>query len=117
MREMELLDSDLCGVPCLRVTGEVDHESAPTLDRSIDRLLGSDGAHVFLDLAECPYVDSGGLSVLLLTLRRVQAKGGWMGVVAPGEDLRRLFEIAGLRAAPGFLIFATPEEAVAGVGT
>lgn len=109
---MEVLESHLSDVPQLKVIGEVDHEVAPALGRSIDRSLGADGTRVFLDLADCPYLDSGGLSVLLLALRHVKGRG-WIGIIAPGADLRRLFEIIGLNADPDFRVLASSEEAAA----
>jgi anti-anti-sigma factor len=113
---MEVRESSLSGAPRLKVIGDVDHESAPALEQSIHAVLGTtDGVHLLLDLEECPYVDSGGLSVLLRTLRPVEDRGGWVGVISPGTDLRRLFEIVGLHAARGFRVFSSPEEAEAAV--
>ncbi len=109
---MEVVESSLSGVPHLKVVGDVDHAAAPVLEQSIHRALGEDGGRIFLDLAECPYFDSGGLSVLLFTVREVRGTG-WLGVIAPGANLLRLFEIVGLNSAVDFHVFSSSEEAAA----
>jgi anti-anti-sigma factor len=67
---------------------------------------------LLLDLADCPYLDSGGLSVLLYAVREVQGTG-WLGVVAPSRNLVRLFEISGLAVTPDFRLFVDLDEAPA----
>ena len=109
---MEVLQSSLSGVPVLKVTGEVDHSTAPVLEESVQKALRVSGRRLFLDLADCPYLDSGGLSVLLFTLREVREKG-WIGVIAPNPNLLRLFEITGLTTVPDFRVFASSAEAMA----
>jgi len=115
---MEVLEGSLSDVPLLRVRGEVDHLSASALDEVVQKLLDSNGARLLVDLAECPYLDSGGLSVILSAVREVRGKG-WLGVVAPNENLIRLFEIVGLTINSDFRIFAGQDEAaeaLAGMG-
>ncbi len=107
---MEVLASSVSGVPLLKVTGDVDHLSASALEKSVQDVLSVDGLRLFLDLSGCPYLDSGGLSVLLVTLRQVRDKG-WLGVVAPNPNLLRLFEIVGLTSAGSFRVFSDLEEA------
>jgi len=108
---MEVLQSCLSGVPLLKVTGEVDHSTAPVLEESVQKALRVNGRRLLLDLAECPYLDSGGLSILLYALRELRGKG-WLGVIAPGPNLLRLFEIVGLTAAPDFCVFSSSAEAM-----
>ena len=108
---MEVLASDLLGVPVLKVTGDLDHLTAPALEKAVGDALSADGMRLLVDLADCPYLDSGGLSVLLFTLREVREKG-WIGVIAPNANLLRLFEITGLAAAPDFRVFSSCQEAM-----
>ena len=109
---METIKTSLSGVPLLRVIGEVDHSTAPALDEVVQKALPLDDSHLILDLSECPYLDSGGLGVILMAVRKVQA-GGWLGVIARNANLLRLFEISGLTTEPAFRIFAGPREASA----
>jgi len=109
---MKVLATSLSGVPLLKVIGDVDHSTSPALDQSVQEALGPNGMRLFLDLADCPYFDSGGLSVLLCTLRQLSGKG-WLGVIAPGPNVLRLFEILGLTVAPDFRVFAETADAKA----
>ena len=101
---MRVLESSLSNVPVLKPTGEVDHSNAFILEESVQRALRADGGRLLLDLSDCPYLDSGGLSVILSTVREVR-ESGWLGVVAPTPNVLRLFEIVGLTAEPGFRVF------------
>jgi anti-anti-sigma factor len=69
---------------------------------------------MLLDLTDCGYLDSAGLSVLIHALREVQGKG-WLGVINPDANLTRLFEIVGLTASEWFRIFPGVEQASAAV--
>jgi anti-sigma B factor antagonist len=109
---VEVLETALSGVPLLKITGDIDHVTAPALEASIQQALGIDGAYLLLDLSDCPYLDSGGLSVLLFVCRQVRDEG-WLGVIAPHPNLVRLFDIVGLSTARGFRIFSSSQEAVA----
>ena len=111
---MEIIEISLSGVPLMRVVGEVDHFTSLALDDAVDDALSLDGSHLLLDLTECPYLDSGGLGVILTALRKVRAKG-WLGVIGCRADLLRLFTISGLAAEPEFRVFASLDEASAAV--
>jgi anti-anti-sigma factor len=67
---------------------------------------------VFLDLQGVTYIDSGGLSVLLAGVRTLRDKG-WLGVIGPNNNVRRLLEIVGLLVDPAFRVFDTKQAALA----
>jgi anti-sigma B factor antagonist len=109
---MDIVRTSLAGAPLLRILGEIDHFASLTLDDAVQDALASGGAHVLLDLSACTYLDSGGLGVILASLPKVRGRG-WLGVLGPNPDLRRLFVISGLTAAPEFRVFETEEQALA----
>ena len=109
---MEVLQSSLSGLPLLKVTGEVDHSTAPALEDSVQRALRVNGMRLFLDFTDCSYLDSSGLSVLLYAVREVRGKG-WLTVIAPGPNLLRLFELVGLTGVADFHVFSGSKEAEA----
>ena len=98
---MEVLSTTLLGVPVLKVIGDVDHLSALALDTAVQDAMGTYGFRLLIDLRECPYLDSGGLSVLLSAFRQVRTSG-WIGVIGPSRNVLRLFEIVGLTGDPRF---------------
>jgi anti-sigma B factor antagonist len=72
---MEVLATALLGVPVLKVTGDLDHLTAPALEKAVQEAFRVNGTRLLFDLTGCPYLDSGGLSVLLYALREVKGKG------------------------------------------
>jgi anti-anti-sigma factor len=98
------------GAPLLEAQGEIDHGSCAPLQMALDAALESGNVIVFIDLREVTYIDSGGLSVLLSGVRRLRGKG-WLGVIGPNRNVRRLLEIVGLLVDSSFRLFDTPASA------
>ena len=74
---MEVLETSLGRVPVLRVTGEIDHGTAPVFAEAVRKVLRPDGSRLLLDLSDCIYFDSGGLAVILSIVRDFRAQG-WL---------------------------------------
>jgi len=66
---------------------------------------------LILDLSEVPYVDSAGLGLLVTAFVSRQKSGRKMVLSGINPRVQRLFDIT--RVANLFLIFSTPEEAIA----
>jgi anti-anti-sigma factor len=107
---MEIRGDSLLGVPLLAVTGDVDHSTAPELDRAVRNSLREGNPRLIVDLSSCRYIDSGGLAVFLFMVRRIRSEG-WLAVLGADRNLHRLFEIVGLAHEPGFHMLAGLEEA------
>ena len=105
---MDLAEYSLAGLAALKVSGEVDHSNASTLDASMRALRQGDSG-LLLDLTDCAYLDSGGVSVILLAMRDLQGDA-WLGVVGADSNLLRLFEIVGLTTLPKFRVFSNAGE-------
>jgi len=112
---MEIRGDSLGGVTLLVITGDVDHSTAPDLDRAVRDALQEDDPRLIIDLTSCRYIDSGGLSVLLYLVRCTRSHG-WLGVIGADRNLCRLFETIGLLQEPAFRMFAGTEEAAALAG-
>jgi anti-anti-sigma factor len=102
---VEIAKARLCGVPMLRVVGDVDHLVGPALVRTVEEVLDAEAAYILLDLEACSYLDSGGISALLTILREVKSRLGWLGVIAPTPYVHRLLELVGLTMDPDFRVF------------
>lgn len=107
---MEISTSELRGVEVFEVRGEIDHSNAGRLSSAVDEPLERGDEVIVLDLSEVDYIDSGGVSVLLSTVRRLRNRG-WLGVVNPNANVRRLLEIVGLTVDHGFRLFSDRAEA------
>ncbi|MHB9150939.1 MAG: STAS domain-containing protein [Thermoleophilia bacterium] len=108
--EMLVSTERLRGFPLVIVSGEIDHGSAGILQEKIDTFLDGEDTVILLDLGDVTYIDSGGISVLLSTVRRLR-KEGWLAAVGPNTNVRRLLEIVGLKVDQGFRLFDDRETA------
>ena len=74
---MEVVQASLSGVPLLRVVGDIDHSTSAAFDAAVKKSLALDHGRLLLDLAACPYIDSGGLAVILGAVKAVRGAVGW----------------------------------------
>lgn len=107
---MRLASSQLAHIPLIVIEGECDHGSAEALHAAVEDALSADPRAILLDMEKCTYIDSGGISVLLGAVRRLRGSG-WLGVLAPNDNVRRLLEIVGLTVDTGFRVFDDPLDA------
>lgn len=76
--------------------GELTHRNRQTFKAATLDRIASGARHLVIDLAECGYIDSSGLGVLLSLDRRVRSEGGSLRLRHPNEDLRALLELTKL---------------------
>lgn len=89
----ELLVDEL-GPDLLRISGEIDTHTAPTL---ADRLAEVPaGTALGVDLVGTTFISSAGLAVLLAESERLEAGGGSLRLVGASETVVRLIELSGL---------------------
>lgn len=80
----------------LRVTGDLDLETAPRLLVGVEpHVAAADGA-LIIDLSALQFIDSSGLSALIRINRRVAAAGRELTIIAPAPPVAKVFEITGL---------------------
>jgi anti-anti-sigma factor len=111
---MEVHTASLGDIPLLNAHGDIDHSTCGHLQSAMDEAFGSGHRIIFLDFDNVTYVDSGGLSVLLAGVRSLR-ETGWLGVIGPNANLRRLFEIVGLLVDPSFRVFENRDAAQAAI--
>jgi anti-anti-sigma factor len=107
---MEVFQASLSGVPMLRVVGDIDHNTSATFDAAVMKSVALGQGRLLLDLAACPYIDSGGLAVILDAVGAVRG-GGWVGVISPNANVSRILRMVGLLADESFVIFADDNQA------
>jgi anti-sigma B factor antagonist len=93
------------------VHGELDQGTAPELRGVLGSVIGVAAVAVLIDLSECDFIDSTGLSLLVEAKRRLGEEQRAFGVCCPDADVRRLLELTGIDEAVG--VFDTRDEAVA----
>lgn len=84
----------------ITVSGDIDATSAPVLGTSLGELLGSaDVPEVLLDLGGVTFLDSAGLTTLVVAHRTAQRTGRTLSVrCGSSRAVRRPLEITGLLA-------------------
>jgi anti-sigma B factor antagonist len=107
--EVEKLEG---GLNAFRITGELDHATAPELRGPLESAIGAGAASILIDLSDCSFIDSTGLSVIVHARRQVvDEQDGRFELCCPDAQIKRLLEITGIDAAFG--IFDTRDEALA----
>lgn len=79
------------------LSGELNTMTAPDLSKLLEAELGDTQA-LTLNFAECDYVSSAGLRVLLATFKQLKAKGGSMALTNVGENFMDVLQNTGLDA-------------------
>jgi anti-sigma B factor antagonist len=79
----------------LNVVGELDLESADTLNRSITELHLPEITTIVLDLRQVDFIDSQGLRALLAVRDDAMRNGHALALIPPATTARRVFEITG----------------------
>ena len=98
------------GLNTVSVFGELDQATAPEL-RSALATAFDNGAAVLVNLSDCEFIDSTGLSLLVEAKRKLAEDERQFGVCCPDADVRRLLELTGIDDAVG--LFDTRDEAAA----
>jgi len=78
----------------VRLVGEIDLYTAAEVGSALHEVAGSEPERVVVDLAEVEFVDSTALGTLIEARKRLG--NGRLLLAAPGRDVRRALEVAGL---------------------
>jgi anti-sigma B factor antagonist len=98
------------GYSVVSVTGELDVATAPDLRSHLEEAVDRGGLTI-ADLLGITFIDSTALGALVGSLKRAQAAGGDLRIVAVESRILKIFEITGLTDV--FSIFPTVDTAVA----
>jgi anti-sigma B factor antagonist len=97
--EIELEPGD-AGDDCsvIAVTGELDLSAASKFARTLSRAAASPPEGLMVDLSNCSFIDSTGVSLLLNASRRQTRAREGLAIVCPNPTPFRVFEITGTLA-------------------
>jgi anti-sigma B factor antagonist len=80
----------------VELAGELDLATAPRLRDRLALLSEGGEDQITIDLTHLDFVDSTGLSVLVMAFTRAQSTGGSVVMRNPSSAVMRIFEITGL---------------------
>jgi anti-sigma B factor antagonist len=99
-------------VRSFNLSGELDHATAPELREPLESAIEAGARAILVDLTDCNFIDSTGLSVLVHARSRLLGDGeGQFEICCPDQQVRRLLEITGVDRAFG--VHQTRDEALA----
>jgi anti-anti-sigma factor len=78
------------------VHGDLDLEQATTLREELLEHIDGGATHLVVDLADCPFLDSTGISLLITTQMRLAAEGGDLRVTNAGHGVLAVLDLSGL---------------------
>jgi anti-anti-sigma factor len=78
------------------VHGDLDLEQATTLREELLAQIEGGATHLVVDLADCPFLDSTGISLLITTQMRLAAEGGDLRVANAGQGVLAVLDLSGL---------------------
>ena len=83
------------GKATVTITGKLDAVTVPEYEKGMGALLDGGMVRLVLDCSRLDYLSSAGLRALLMTAKRVKAKGGQLRVAGMQGAARDVFEISG----------------------
>jgi len=99
---LELQDSVAGGRHTLVLSGELDMESGPRLQRLVVHLCADGAREVAIDLSKLVFMDSTGLNAILSAQSVCRDHGTGFMLTPPNGAVRRVFEITGVMDALPF---------------
>jgi anti-sigma B factor antagonist len=76
----------------LALTGEIDLHVSPAITQSLNAMIEKQPERIVIDLSRVTYIDSAGLAVLMLAMKKIEAYGGNFFLAGPRETIRSIFE-------------------------
>jgi anti-anti-sigma factor len=108
---LQIAESSLGPGRCeLQLEGELDLWSAERLQAALQRV-ASDNDAVVVGLENCEFVDSTGIALFLQARRQLEDEGGRLVIYGCGDQVLRVFTVAGLTDAG--IVFDSRGEAIA----
>jgi anti-sigma B factor antagonist len=98
----------------ISIRGDADLTAASELRDRLGEAIEAGPSGLVLDLTDATFLDSMALGVFLSSMKRLRARGGRFRVVAPREDIRRIFELTLLDRV--FDLDRTRQDALAAAG-
>ena len=100
MREFRLDTAGPAGdCDVLRISGEIDLSTAPTLRERFRELAAGGTVHLIADLGQVDFLDCTGLGALVGGLRRLREDDGSLALVVTTPPILRIFQMTGLTKA------------------
>jgi len=88
-------------VQVIAVQGELDLNTAPQLEEPLSAALSSNGPALLIDLADCEFIDSTGIALIVRAWQQLDSNGqsqSRFALCCINDQVQRLLDITGLEA-------------------
>lgn len=111
---MNVTEGVIEGVPLIVVEGDLDQASKHAARDAVDDVMRGPfpAQSLLIDLTDCTFLDSGGLSVLLSALGQLPT-GGWLGIIGASTGTNRVLTYTGFLDDDKVRFFSSPSDAAA----
>jgi anti-anti-sigma factor len=82
-----------CGTPVVSVSGEVDIDTARTLEQTLFDVAENRTGEVIVDLTNCSFVDAKGVRALVTTRARLDRSGRPLALVLSNANVVKVLEL------------------------
>lgn len=110
---IETTVEEVSGVPVVKVAGEVDAFTTPSLRATMEKVIDAGARDLIIDLSGVSYMDSSGFGTLLGITKRVRPIGGKVYLLGYSDTILRMLRITRLDTV--FKLCASLDEAVMAV--
>lgn len=110
---MEISTEEHKRVTVVEVSGRIDHETSPELEKTLDKLIEDGKYNIVVDLENVDYISSRGLRALLAARKEVRRwNRGDLRLASPQEYIRETFDLVGFTQ-----LFDMHDDLVSAVGS
>ncbi len=78
------------------LSGDIDRDGARVFQQRITKVLDSGEERLLIDFTGVTYINSPGMSVLILIAKRLQASGGKFVLTGVSDSIQKVLKISGL---------------------
>ena len=110
---MDVILENNTGVSVIRLVGRMNAVTVKPFEEQMMQCIGAGETRLLVDFTGCDYIDSSGLRVLLIGMKRLMASGGKMALFGLNPHITKVFTIAGLHVV--FPLKETEHDAIAAV--
>jgi anti-sigma B factor antagonist len=109
---MDISSRRLEHVDLVKVSGRIDHQTAPDLERALRAIVGEGRHNIVVDLTDVTYISSAGLKTLQATAKSTRSGliAGDLRLVGLKPNIKEIFDTIGF--SPLFKIYNDAVEAV-----
>jgi len=111
---MNVTEGAIEGIPLIVIEGDLDQSSKQAARDAVDDFLRGPfpPQGLLIDLTDCTFLDSGGLSVLLSALGQLPADG-WLGIIGASAGANRVLTFTGFLDNDKVRFFSSASDAAA----